>query len=169
MLAFHAEHIQFDHSTKEEIEKYEEKYQLYGGFKYTDPIDPKEEIINIIKEKFKKCMRKKRTAVVIDLVITSNTFYELFPPTKKILGWKRNYTLGGINGAQKGATEIIKITNNYQSLNFLFGDTWLVQLYTSGTKLIFKPHSGVTITRKPNCEVKIKLYFEARTIAGFIA
>ena len=109
---------------------------------------------------------KQRCNVSISLVITTKTFYEIFPPTIKPFGWKRHFTSGGNHSATKGGTEIIKVSKNFKSLNFLFGEKWFGQQYTSGALLVLDTNYGIHIKRKPNCQVKITLQYIGKTAAG---
>ena len=59
-------------------------------------------------------------------------FESVFPPYELPFGWKRYHSSGSRTSSVDGGTEIIKVSCNFKSLNYLFGDKWLLKRCNSG-------------------------------------
>lgn len=162
------ESSKFKSPTKKEKLEYEELHKYEGGFRYCTPITPRDETLMFVKNKLQKEMNKRTCNIKITTFMPAVLFESVFPPYELPFGWKRYRSSGSRTSSVDGGTEIIKVSCNFKSLNYLFGDKWLLKRFNGGVALCFRPYKGVLITRKPDGIVKINIKYFLKSQEGHI-
>ena len=159
------ETAKYKNPTLQEFDSFMNRNQYCGGFRYSSPISPLGETISYIRSQVKKQMSKKICNITVTIFMPLVLFESVFPPTQEIFGWNRCLTSGGNKG--KGR-ETIKVSHNFRSLNYIFGDDWYIKQFVGGSALCFRPYKGVTISRNHDGEVKIKIPYFLKSREGFL-
>ena len=150
----------FKHTLQEHIDNRAKETRYEGGFRYFIPVSAEIETFQYLKDQFDHFVKKVTRKMCITInFIPQQTFLAMFPPTTPLpIDWKRHST--------KTGTDIITISNNFESLWQLFGEGWNQHIVYNACTFTFSPRTGIVISRTKKGRFTLKMKFHVKSAWG---